>query len=80
MGYASLTVLSGYFFGLNAIRMLSVVGLLLVFSSSIFVMVNDIRAVNHFSSVQGTEEGNLLAECDYIECVSVFPIVPFYKF
>lgn len=58
---------AGYFFGLNAIRFFSVVGLILVFSSSIFVMVNDIRAVNHFASVQGTEEGSQLAECDYIE-------------
>lgn len=36
------------FYGLNVVRMLSIVGLLLAFSSSIVVMVSDIRAVNQF--------------------------------
>jgi hypothetical protein len=58
--------LSGFFIGLNVVRIFSVIGLLLVFSSSIFVMVNDVRAVNHFMSVQGSSTESLL-DCDYIE-------------
>jgi hypothetical protein len=38
-----------------------------VFSSSIFVMVNDVRAVNHFMSVQGSTDAHALLDCDYIE-------------
>ncbi|EIN07072.1 hypothetical protein PUNSTDRAFT_114571 [Punctularia strigosozonata HHB-11173 SS5] len=52
--------------GLNAVRFISVVALLLVFSSSIFVMVNDIRAVNHFMAAK--QDGNAtMVNCDYIE-------------
>ncbi|KAL0952392.1 hypothetical protein HGRIS_006668 [Hohenbuehelia grisea] len=36
------------FIGLNVVRMLSIIALLLVFSSSIVIMVHDIEAVNRF--------------------------------
>ncbi|KAI0312386.1 hypothetical protein OF83DRAFT_1176681 [Amylostereum chailletii] len=53
-----------HFYMLNAVRIFSIVSLLLVFSSSIFVMVTDIRAVNHFLS--GDADKDML-DCDYIE-------------
>lgn len=57
-----------FFYGLNVVRFLSVVGLLLVFASSIFVMVSDVRAVNEFEAAgSNADSGN----CDYIECVSL---------
>jgi hypothetical protein len=47
----------GYvFIGLNVVRILSIVALFLVFSSSIFVMVQDIKAVNTFVA-QGGKSG-----------------------
>jgi len=57
------------FIGLNIVRALSIIGLLLVFSSSIFVMVQDIRAVNTFT--QNKQSGNStttdhMLNCDYI--------------
>ncbi|KAH7927206.1 hypothetical protein BV22DRAFT_1032095 [Leucogyrophana mollusca] len=55
------------FLGLNAVRALSIIALLLVFSSSIFVMVHDIEAVNQFvkdgSNATSVDSGNY----DYIE-------------
>ncbi|KAG7092952.1 hypothetical protein E1B28_009254 [Marasmius oreades] len=58
-----------FFFGLNAIRFLSIISLLLVFASGIFVMVTNIKAVNVFQA--GIKSGNATAEefmeCDYIE-------------
>ncbi|KAG0701759.1 hypothetical protein DFH29DRAFT_925266 [Suillus ampliporus] len=57
------------FFGLNAVRILSIVSLILVFASSIFVMVTDIEAVNSFESAK--QSGNVtaqdLVDCEYIE-------------
>ncbi|KAI0078402.1 hypothetical protein K474DRAFT_1674108 [Panus rudis PR-1116 ss-1] len=65
------------FFSLNAVRALSIITLLLLFSSSIVTLVTDIKAVNSFiaagrdsnssnnstsSAVECTEE-----DCDYIE-------------
>jgi len=61
------------FIALNAIRVLSIIGLLLVFSSSVVTMVHDIQAVNTFMSEEGTAQGNStfsdedLIDCDYIE-------------
>lgn len=50
--------------GLNAVRALSLVSLILVFSSTILVMVINIKAVNAF----GANEGNsTMVDCDYIE-------------
>ncbi|RPD56341.1 hypothetical protein L226DRAFT_538090 [Lentinus tigrinus ALCF2SS1-7] len=50
------------FLGLNAVRALSIISMLLVFASSIFVLVNDVEAVNRAaaSSVDMTD-------CDYID-------------
>jgi len=62
----------GYvFIGLNIVRALSIIALLLVFSSSIFVMVMDVRAVNQFMAAgnhlgNGTDTGSNF-NYDYIE-------------
>ncbi|KAI0053954.1 hypothetical protein FA95DRAFT_1529759 [Auriscalpium vulgare] len=50
------------FYALNAIRAFSVIGLLLVFSSSIVVLVHDVQAVNR--SLSGNS--NSTDSCDYI--------------
>ncbi|KAF7986618.1 hypothetical protein HWV62_26416 [Athelia sp. TMB] len=55
------------FIALNAIRALSVVALLLVFSSSIFVMVTDVRAVNDFVSARQSGNTTMDFDYDYIE-------------
>ncbi|KAF5357812.1 hypothetical protein D9756_001261 [Leucocoprinus leucothites] len=52
------------FIGLNAVRLLSIVSLILVFSSTIFVMVNNIKAVNAFEAHKGDID---MENCDYIE-------------
>lgn len=57
------------FIALNAIRALSIVALLLVFSSSIFVMVTDVRAVNQFVSAKQSGNSTMDLDYDYIECV-----------
>jgi hypothetical protein len=49
--------------GLNGVRFLSIVSLILVFASTIFVMVTNIKAVNAFQA----NGGNSLENCDYIE-------------
>jgi hypothetical protein len=41
------------FIGLNIIRVLSIIALILVFSSSLVVMVNDIKAVNRYVTAEG---------------------------
>ena len=51
---------------LNAIRVISIVSLILVFSSSIFVITTDVRAVNAFLSGKSDQD---MLDCDYIECV-----------
>jgi hypothetical protein len=51
--------------GLNAVRFLSIVSLILVFASTIFVMVTNIKAVNAFQAHQGNATDFL--NCDYIE-------------
>lgn len=58
------------FIGLNAIRILSIVSLILVFSSTIFVMVNNIKAVNAFEAHKGDVD---MENCDYIEYVYILP-------
>ncbi|KAF9469447.1 hypothetical protein BDZ94DRAFT_1152064 [Collybia nuda] len=52
--------------GLNIVRFLSIVSLILVFASTIFVMVTNIKAVNAFDAAKlnGTET---MEDCDYIE-------------
>lgn len=56
---------SDIFIILNAVRALSIIALLLVFSSSILVMVDDIKAVNVF--VSGGSNSNSTSNYDYIE-------------
>jgi len=56
------------FMGLNAVRALSLVSLILVFSSTIYVMVMNIKAVNAFDASQGN---STMVDCDYIEGSSV---------
>ena len=57
------------FFGLNAVRALSIISLLLVFASSIFVMVKDIEAVNSYEATKQSSNSAQadLVNCDYIE-------------
>ncbi|RDB22144.1 hypothetical protein Hypma_010638 [Hypsizygus marmoreus] len=54
-----------HFMGLNAVRFLSVVSLILVFASTIFVMVTNIKAVNAFEASKGSDSE--MENCDYIE-------------
>jgi len=54
--------------GLNAVRALSLVSLVLVFSSTILVMVTNIKAVNAFNA---NRDNSTLLNCDYIEGSSV---------
>jgi len=59
-----------FFFSLNAIRVIGIISLILVFASSILVMVTDITAVNTFledAKDSGTPVNQLLEGCDYIE-------------
>ncbi|CAL1705745.1 unnamed protein product [Somion occarium] len=53
-----------FFIGLNVIRILSIISMLLVFASSIFVLVMDIKAVSHFMK---NSENVDMTNCDYIE-------------
>jgi len=57
------------FIGLNAVRAFSIISLLLVFASSIFVMVTDIQAVNDFQDAKqaGNVTSDATVDCDYIE-------------
>lgn len=65
------------FFFLNAVRVLSIVSLLLLFASSIVTIVDDVKAVNAFmspghsgvSSDNSTSIDCSLYDCDYIEYV-----------
>lgn len=59
-----------FFFGLNAIRVIGIISLILVFASSILVMATDVIAVNSFlhdAKTSGTPVDQLLEGCDYIE-------------
>jgi hypothetical protein len=51
--------------GLNAIRTLSLISLILVFSSTIVVMVTNVKAVNAFEANRGSENSTMV-NCDYI--------------
>ncbi|KAJ6456189.1 hypothetical protein C8R45DRAFT_943843 [Mycena sanguinolenta] len=55
------------FYGLNATRVLSIVALLLVFSSTILVMVTNIKAVNHFQAERISNSTDIMLDCEYIE-------------
>jgi hypothetical protein len=59
-----------FFFGLNAIRVIGIISLILVLASSILVMVTDVAAVNTFledAKSSGMPVDQLLEGCDYIE-------------
>jgi hypothetical protein len=59
-----------FFFGLNAVRIVGIISLILVFASGILVMVRDVIAVNDFlndAKSSGTPVDQLLEGCDYIE-------------
>lgn len=56
------------FIALNILRCLSIISLLLVFSSNLVTMVNDIKAIKH-TATQG-EDGEEW-ECEYIEYSTV---------
>jgi len=67
--YTSITLSTEYtmsgmrsyvFFALNTARILSIIGLLLVFSSNVLVIIKDIRAVNAFE--QGKQPSNSTSE------------------
>lgn len=72
------------FIGLNGVRILSIVALLLVFSSNIVTLVNDVKAMNRFmeagkvaatgASINATLDAS--RDFDYIACVSS-PSPPF---
>ncbi|EMD38243.1 hypothetical protein CERSUDRAFT_113404 [Gelatoporia subvermispora B] len=51
------------FFGLNAVRILSIISMVLVFASSIFVLVHDVQAVNRFMATASQSD---VQDCDYI--------------
>lgn len=58
------------FIGLNIVRALSIVSLILVFASSILVLVNDVEAFNEFQHAMQTNPNataEALRDCDYIE-------------
>lgn len=58
-----------FFFGLNVVRFLSIVSMILVFASSIFVIVKDVEAVNNFTAAKlnGSISDEDYVDCDYIE-------------
>ncbi|TFK72718.1 hypothetical protein BDN72DRAFT_894533 [Pluteus cervinus] len=53
------------FYGLNAVRAMSIISLILVFCSTVFVMANNIKAVNFFEANKGADD--LMEDCEYIE-------------
>ena len=57
------------FYGLNAVRVLSVVALLLAFASSIVTMVSDVRAVNKAQREPNSNNGT----CGYVGCACSLP-------
>jgi len=56
------------FLGLNGVRILSIIALLLVFSSSIVTMVHDVEAVNNFIAAGRSNSTSAASQidCDYI--------------
>ena len=58
------------FYGLNAVRALSVVSLLLAFASSVVVIVSDVRAVNKSQHDPNFNQG----ACGYVGCDSHYPL------
>ena len=66
----SLTLVEDTFIGLNAVRALSIISMLLVFSSTIFVIVTNIKAVNYYEAHKGDNNATMAAmNMDYIAYV-----------
>jgi len=62
------------FVGLNILRALSIIALLLLFASSILTLVHDIEGVNHFvaaGKIGGGNSTSTLVNCDYIDGTTV---------
>jgi hypothetical protein len=60
------------FIGLNGVRVLSIIACLLVFSSSIVTMVDDVEAVNNFIAAgrsNSTSAATVQINCDYVAYV-----------
>jgi hypothetical protein len=55
------------FIGLNAVRAFSLIALILVFSSGIFVLVRDVQAVNAFQEGRQANNVTIDLNCEYIE-------------
>lgn len=53
--------------GLNIVRAFSLIALILVFSSTIFVIVTNIKAVNSFEAHNNSTDDAAMLDCDYIE-------------
>lgn len=62
-----LTIALDTFISLNVIRALSIIAMLLVFSSTIFVMVTNVKAVNYYEAHKGDNNATMAAmNMDYI--------------
>jgi hypothetical protein len=60
-------VSSDVFYGLNVVRVLSIVALLLAFAGGIVTVVSDIRAVNKAQTDAHSDDGS----CGYVGCACV---------
>lgn len=66
------------FIGLNVIRIISIVSLILVLASNVETLVHDVVAVNHFiaaakgSNFTSNDVGVQVQDSDYILCVYLF--------
>lgn len=74
MIFASLRVYT--FIGLNALRALSIIALVLLFASSIVTLAHDIEGVNRFvaaakSNADNSTDTDTLVNCDYIDGTTV---------
>jgi hypothetical protein len=70
--HLSVNISQDIFVGLNVLRALSIIALLLLFASSIVTLVHDIRGVNHFaaegkSNTHNSTSNDAFANCNYIE-------------
>ena len=64
------------FIGLNAVRALSLIGLILVFASSIVTLVHDVKAVNAFVKAGQTTSDNSTTSTTNYEYIAY--VLPFY--
>jgi hypothetical protein len=63
---------SRHIYWLNVVRALSLISLVLLFASSLVVVVHDIQAVNHFELAKSLNDTAVIdntLDCDYIECI-----------